>query len=88
MSSSALRAGQPGARRPSAVVQQRRQALPIYRYRAQIIDTMRKSQVVILQGGTGSGKTTQLPQYVLEEIQTLLRPGQRVPGLVGCTQPR
>ncbi|KAH7697235.1 ATP-dependent helicase DHX8, partial [Aphelenchoides avenae] len=49
---------------------------------------MHRSQVVILQGGTGSGKTTQLVQYVLEETETLARQGQNVPELIGCTQPR
>ncbi|KAH7707522.1 RNA helicase-like splicing factor (HRH1) [Aphelenchoides avenae] len=88
MSGSALRAGQPGTRQPSAVMQQKRQTLPIYRYRQQIIDTMYRSQVVVLQGGTGSGKTTQLVQYILEETQTLAVQGRRVPGLIGCTQPR
>ncbi|KAH7715745.1 RNA helicase-like splicing factor (HRH1) [Aphelenchoides avenae] len=69
-------------------MQQRRQALPIYRYRDQIMETMRKSQVVIIRAGTGSGKTTQLPQFPLELWQALDLQGQQVPGLIGCTQPR
>lgn len=81
-------AGPPAALRPAEVMQRRRRALPIYRYRAQIINTMYNSQVVILRGGTGSGKTTQLVQYILEETRTLALQGQNIQGLIGCTQPR
>ena len=44
---------------------------------------MRKSQVVVVVGETGSGKTTQLPKMALELSQEL---GQE--GRIGCTQPR
>ncbi|KAH7715744.1 Pre-mRNA splicing factor ATP-dependent RNA helicase PRP22 [Aphelenchoides avenae] len=88
MSGAAVRAGPPAALRPAEVMQRRRRALPIYRYRAQIINTMYNSQVVILRGGTGSGKTTQLVQYILEETRTLALQGQNIQGLIGCTQPR
>jgi len=39
------------------------------------------NQVIIMVGETGSGKTTQLPQYLHEDGYTLK-------GKVGCTQPR
>jgi len=39
------------------------------------------NQVIIMVGETGSGKTTQLPQYLHEDGYTL-------EGKVGCTQPR
>ncbi|KAH7707526.1 Pre-mRNA splicing factor ATP-dependent RNA helicase PRP22 [Aphelenchoides avenae] len=68
---------------PSAVMQKRRQSLPIYHYRGEIIDTLYALQVVILQGGTGSGKTTQLVQYILEVAKH-----DGILGLIGCTQPR
>ena len=42
---------------------------------------MRAHQVVVIAGETGSGKTTQLPKFLLE-----CGLGQR--GLIGCTQPR
>ncbi|KAH7715747.1 RNA helicase-like splicing factor (HRH1) [Aphelenchoides avenae] len=88
MNGAAIQVAPPDALQPTAAMQQRRRALPIFRYRAHIIDTLYTSQVAILRGGTGSGKTTQLVQYILEETQTLGLQGQFVPGLIGCTQPR
>lgn len=44
-----------------------RNALPIARYRNLIIDTVRKHRAVVLVGETGSGKTTQVAQYLYED---------------------
>jgi len=55
--------------------------LPIFEKRDEIIETIRTSQVTVISGETGSGKTTQLPLLCLEAGL-----GQR--GIVGCTQPR
>ncbi|MCA9384525.1 MAG: DEAD/DEAH box helicase, partial [Candidatus Magasanikbacteria bacterium] len=41
--------------------------LPITEFRQQIVDTIKANRVVILTSPTGSGKTTQVPQYLLEE---------------------
>lgn len=40
-------------------------------------------QVIIVAGATGCGKTTQLPQLVLEHYQELKQPVR-----IYCTQPR
>ncbi|XP_072125835.1 ATP-dependent RNA helicase TDRD9 isoform X1 [Mobula birostris] len=40
--------------------------LPIAKYREQLINLIENNSVVIIQGATGSGKSTQLPQYILE----------------------
>ena len=40
-------------------------------------------QVIIVAGATGCGKTTQLPQLVLEQCAA-----QRTPARIYCTQPR
>ncbi len=40
------------------------------------------NQVIIMVGETGSGKTTQLPQYLHEDGYT--KDGKKI----GCTQPR
>uniref|UniRef100_A0A8C4QL78 RNA helicase n=1 Tax=Eptatretus burgeri TaxID=7764 RepID=A0A8C4QL78_EPTBU len=40
---------------------------PITSYRQQILDVIRSNVVVIVQGLTGSGKSTQIPQYVLDD---------------------
>ena len=44
---------------------------------------MRRSQVVVIVGETGSGKTTQLPKMALE-----LAREEKKGGRIGCTQPR
>src|SRR5258705_6919516 len=56
-------------------------ALPINAKRAEIRAAMEKHPVVIVCGETGSGKTTQLPQILLEM-------GRGSAGRIGHTQPR
>ncbi|RYD32285.1 MAG: ATP-dependent RNA helicase HrpA, partial [Verrucomicrobiaceae bacterium] len=55
--------------------------LPISGQRDRIVDALRRHQVVIVAGETGSGKTTQLPKMCLEA-------GLGDRGRIGCTQPR
>ncbi|MFT7301547.1 MAG: ATP-dependent helicase HrpA [Akkermansiaceae bacterium] len=57
--------------------------LPVARRREEILAAMRESQVVVVVGETGSGKTTQLPKMAVELAREL---GQE--GRIGCTQPR
>ncbi|XP_077865739.1 ATP-dependent RNA helicase TDRD9-like [Saccoglossus kowalevskii] len=40
--------------------------LPITEFQDQIISTIESNQVTVIQGSTGSGKTTQVPQYILD----------------------
>lgn len=42
-----------------------RRKLPAYEARDALIDLLREHQTVILIGETGSGKTTQIPQFLL-----------------------
>lgn len=56
------------------------QTLPIYRYEDAILAAVRDHRVVVIEGPTGSGKTTQLPRM-------LLRAGLSN-GMIGVTQPR
>lgn len=59
-----------------------RQKLPIYDARKRLLEAIRNNNVVVLEGETGSGKTTQVPQFLVEE-------GFASDGLqVCCTQPR
>ena len=59
-----------------------REALPVFQHRAPILAALR-SEVSIVEGETGSGKTTQVAQYLLEEAAAS---GRRINIL--CTQPR
>ena len=51
--------------RPPAVETARRE-LPVVRAEGEVLETLASSDVVILCGETGSGKTTQVPQMLLE----------------------
>ena len=57
--------------------------LPVSRRREEILEAMRESQVVVVVGETGSGKTTQLPKMAIELAREL-----GMTGRIGCTQPR
>lgn len=45
-----------------------RKSLPVYVYRDEFIQAVHDHQVLIIEGETGSGKTTQLPQYLYEVV--------------------
>lgn len=45
-----------------------RQSLPIYAFRQQILSNVKQNQISIVSGETGCGKTTQVPQYLYEEL--------------------
>src|SRR3546814_20117036 len=55
--------------------------LPVSARRAEIAEALRRHQVIIVCGETGSGKTTQIPKICLE----LGRGGNK---MIGHTQPR
>ncbi len=55
--------------------------LPIAAHADEIVALIRRHQVVVIAGETGSGKTTQLPKLCLLA-------GRGAAGMVGCTQPR
>lgn len=58
-----------------------RESLPMFQYREGLLAAIEEHQILIIVGETGSGKTTQLPQYLHEA-------GFTKTGMVGCTQPR
>ncbi|CAH8483571.1 unnamed protein product [Heterobilharzia americana] len=57
-------------------------SLPIYKFRDALLQAIADHQVLIIEGETGSGKTTQIPQYLYEA--GYCNNGKRI----GCTQPR
>ncbi|KFB48712.1 hypothetical protein ZHAS_00016714 [Anopheles sinensis] len=60
---------------------EQRQSLPIYKLRDDLIKAVTDNQILIVIGETGSGKTTQITQYLAES-------GFIARGKIGCTQPR
>ena len=63
-------------------IEDTRKSLPVYTYREQFLEAVANHQILVLVGETGSGKSTQIPQYLHEA-------GYTKDGLkVGCTQPR
>ena len=40
--------------------------LPIYEYKLKILEILKTKKIMIIEGETGSGKTTQIPQYLYE----------------------
>jgi len=58
-----------------------RAALPVFPYREELLRAIKDHQILIVVGETGSGKTTQIPQYIHEAGYSAL-------GKIGCTQPR
>jgi len=68
-------------RRTNLTIKEQRESLPVYAFRDQLIQAVRENQIMIVVGETGSGKTTQLTQYLAEA-------GFTNNGIIGCTQPR
>ncbi|XP_072550527.1 3'-5' RNA helicase YTHDC2 isoform X2 [Salminus brasiliensis] len=60
-----------------------RRTLPVYERQEEIVTTIKENQVVLVVGETGSGKTTQIPQFLLDDSS---RKG--LPCRIFCTQPR
>jgi len=64
------------------------EALPILNHKAEIQEALRVNQTIIIAGDTGSGKTTQLPQFCLEMASNPWHNGKPSSLVIGCTQPR
>jgi ATP-dependent RNA helicase DHX8/PRP22 len=67
--------------RSALPIKEQREALPIYRLKSELLSAVADNQVLVVIGETGSGKTTQMTQYLVEA-------GYGKRGLLGCTQPR
>ena len=62
-------------------IKEQREFLPVFQVREELMKVIQDNRVTIVVGETGSGKTTQLTQYLYEE-------GYAANGMIGCTQPR
>jgi ATP-dependent RNA helicase DHX8/PRP22 len=62
-------------------LQEQRKNLPIARLRNELCTAISENQVLVVIGETGSGKTTQMTQYMSDM-------GYTKHGMIGCTQPR
>lgn len=67
--------------RATMTIDQVRKSLPVYEFREDLIQAVRDNQIIIVVGETGSGKTTQITQYLYEA-------GFAKDRRIGCTQPR
>ncbi|XP_040257736.1 DExH-box ATP-dependent RNA helicase DExH1 isoform X3 [Aegilops tauschii subsp. strangulata] len=71
---------------PSArSMQSFREKLPAFKAREEFLKAVAANQVLVISGETGCGKTTQLPQFILEEEIDNLRGADCS---IICTQPR
>uniref|UniRef100_A0A0E0CZP9 RNA helicase n=1 Tax=Oryza meridionalis TaxID=40149 RepID=A0A0E0CZP9_9ORYZ len=73
--------GRPYSARYLEILEKRR-TLPVWQQKDDFLSVLRDNQTLILVGETGSGKTTQIPQFVLEAEGLSNR------SMVACTQPR
>ena len=63
--------------------------LPVVEHREEFFDLLEKHQVVIVKADTGSGKSTQLPKFLLEWFDGKTAGAQDVrPFKIGVTEPR
>lgn len=68
-------------KRTELSLMEQRQSLPIYQFKDELVKAVAENQILIVIGETGSGKTTQITQYLAEA-------GYVTRGKIGCTQPR
>ncbi|CAK9152961.1 unnamed protein product [Ilex paraguariensis] len=67
------------------VMQSFREKLPAFKVKSEFLKAVTANQVLVVSGETGCGKTTQLPQFILEEEISSLRGANCS---IICTQPR
>ncbi|CAG8437119.1 4210_t:CDS:2 [Diversispora eburnea] len=72
----------PFTKRYQEILQSRR-SLPVHAQRKEFLDLVHNNQFVVFVGETGSGKTTQIPQFLCYDVLPHLKKKQ-----IACTQPR
>ncbi|XP_074763122.1 ATP-dependent RNA helicase A isoform X2 [Athene noctua] len=66
-------------------IQREREALPVKNFESEILDAICHNSVVVICGATGCGKTTQVPQYILDEY---IKTNRAAECNIVVTQPR
>lgn len=66
-------------------VLQERTLLPVKKFENEILDAISQNSVVIIRGATGCGKTTQVPQFILDDF---IQSGRAAECNIVVTQPR
>ncbi|MBA0592551.1 hypothetical protein Gorai_009531 [Gossypium raimondii] len=66
---------------------EKRKTLPVWQQKEEFLQVLRANQTLVLVGETGSGKTTQIPQFVLDAVD-IETPDKRRKMMIACTQPR
>jgi pre-mRNA-splicing factor ATP-dependent RNA helicase DHX15/PRP43 len=74
--------GAPYSQRYYSILEKRIK-LPVYQFKDELMAKVMENQSIVVEGETGSGKTTQIPQFLLEA--GLATQGETC---VACTQPR
>ncbi|KAL3422405.1 ATP-dependent RNA helicase DHR1 [Phlyctema vagabunda] len=67
-------------------IQAVRLQLPVVAEEQKIMEAVHNNNLVVIYGATGSGKTTQVPQFLYEAGYG--SPNSPTPGMIGVTQPR
>ena len=70
----------------SPIIESARLELPVVAEEQKIMEAIHANPIVIVSGDTGSGKTTQVPQFLFEAGYG--NPESSTPGMIGVTQPR
>ncbi|KAG9509929.1 ATP-dependent RNA helicase DHX8, partial [Fragariocoptes setiger] len=70
-------------------IQEQRESLPIYKFKDEFLQAVKDNRVLVVIGETGSGKTTQMTQYLAQVTDSRGRRRYISKGkMIGCTQPR
>ncbi|VFQ73855.1 unnamed protein product [Cuscuta campestris] len=66
---------------------EKRKSLPVWHHKDEFLKALKDNQTLILVGDSGIGKSTQIPQFVLDAI-IVESPDKRRKYMIGCTQPQ
>ena len=53
-------------------IEETRRSLPIFPFKEDLLNAISSHQVLIIEGETGCGKTTQIPQYLRDAVRSVM----------------